>query len=511
MPDDVEVDLGPRVLGVVEVEHPDAVDDPDRHGRDVADEVAVHAVGDERGREGDVAAGDRRRARAAVGDDDVAVHGDRPLAEPGQVHDAAQRAPDQPLDLVRPAADLALRGLALGALGGRARQHLVGAGDPARALAAEVRRDAVLDRRGAQHLGVAEADHARPLGPLLDPERDLDRPQVRGGAAVRAYVADRRPVPDAHALASPRSAALAASQSASSSSNDRSRSATSARRGRLLHVPEPAAELLVGGAQRALDLDAGLAADVDQHEQQVAQLLGPVGGVLGLDELADLLAHLVQHAVDRRPVVAEVGGALLHLLARGQRGQRAADPVERALRRRGPVGPVAAGGRGLGALAGLDPLPLAVHVGRGARLGVAEHVRVAAHDLRRERGPDVGHVEHALLGGELRVEDHLEQQVAELAGELRGRAALERVVDLVRLLEEVVPQRVVRLLPVPRAAVGLPEAGGDPGHPPRRREVGDGRDRARGTAVSLELVRGERRRPSSRPGCRCCPTGWSAG
>src|SRR6185369_6609057 len=136
------------------------------------------------------------------------------------------RSPDQPLDLVSTTADLALRGLALGTLRGRAGQHLVGAGDPTRPLATEVRGDAVLDRRGTQHLRIAEADHARPLGPLLDPERDLDRPQVGGGAAIRAYMADRRPVPDAHVLASPRSAALAASQSASNCSNDRSRNAT---------------------------------------------------------------------------------------------------------------------------------------------------------------------------------------------------------------------------------------------------------------------------------------------
>ena len=77
----------------------------------------------------------------------------------------------------------------------------------------------------------------------------------------------------------------------------------------------------------------GLAPDVDEHEQQVAQLLGAVGVGVGLDELADLLADLVQHAVDRRPVIAEVRGALLHLLARGERRQRAADAVEGALRR----------------------------------------------------------------------------------------------------------------------------------------------------------------------------------
>ena len=109
-------------------------------------------------RERDVAAGDRRGARAAVGLEHVAVDGDRALAEPREVDDAAQRAADQALDLVRPAADAALGRFAVGALGGGARQHRVLGGDPARALAAEMRRDAVGDRRRAQDLGVAHPD-----------------------------------------------------------------------------------------------------------------------------------------------------------------------------------------------------------------------------------------------------------------------------------------------------------------------------------------------------------------
>ena len=79
--DDVEVDLGAGVLGVVEVEMVDAVDDAHRHGRDLADEMALHAVRDERRRQRDVAAGDRGGPRPAVGAEDVAVDGDRALAE----------------------------------------------------------------------------------------------------------------------------------------------------------------------------------------------------------------------------------------------------------------------------------------------------------------------------------------------------------------------------------------------------------------------------------------------
>ena len=80
-------------------------------------------------------------------------------------------------------------------------------------------------------------------------------------------------------------------------------------------------------------------------------------------------------------------------------------------------------------------------------------MRVAADDLRGERGLDVGQVEDSVLGGELGVEDDLEQQVAELLGQLRRRPGLERVVDLVGLLEQVLAQRRVGLLAVPRAAV----------------------------------------------------------
>ena len=107
----------------------------------------------------------------------------------------------------------------------------------------------------------------------------------------------------------------------------------------------------------------------------------------------------------------------------------------------------------------LDLLPVAVHVRRGPRHGIAEHVRVAADDLGRDRRLDVGQVEDAGLGGELGVEHDLEQQVAELAGQRRRGAGLERVVDLVGLLEQVLAQRWVGLLAVPRAAVRL-RAGG---------------------------------------------------
>ena len=108
----------------------------------------------------DPAARDRRGPGPAIRLDDVAVDDDLPLAELGQLDHRAQRAADQPLDFLRPARLLALGCLAVAAGVGRAREHAIFGGDPALALAAQEWRHLLLDARGAQHAGVAEADEA---------------------------------------------------------------------------------------------------------------------------------------------------------------------------------------------------------------------------------------------------------------------------------------------------------------------------------------------------------------
>ena len=82
-------------------------------------------------------------------------------------------------------------------------------------------------------------------------------------------------------------------------------------------------------------------------------------------------------------------------------------------------------------------------------------MRMPPDQLRRER---VGHVvdgEAAVGGGPLRrdprVEEHLEQDVADLLAQRRQVAVLDRLGRLVGLLKQVPQQRRVRLLPVPRA------------------------------------------------------------
>ena len=116
--------------------------------------------------ERDVGAGDGRGARAAIGLQHVAVDRDRALAERAQIDDGAQRAADEPLDLLRAPALLALGGFARGARVRGARQHAVLGGDPALALAAQERRHAFLDAGGAQHARIAELDQHRAFGVL---------------------------------------------------------------------------------------------------------------------------------------------------------------------------------------------------------------------------------------------------------------------------------------------------------------------------------------------------------
>ena len=97
-------------------------------------------------------------------------------------------------------------------------------------------------------------------------------------------------------------------------------------------------------------------------------------------------------------------------------------------------------------------------VGTRGRLTVAEHVRVATDELVVEVAADIGKGELARVLGDLRVEQHLHEHVAELLAQVRGIAGLDGVDDLVGLLDHVLLDGGVGLLLVPGAAVGLAQA-----------------------------------------------------
>src|SRR6478609_4828431 len=148
--DHVHVDVGGRVLRIVEVEQRLPVDDADRDGGDTPGERLRQAEAVECTAGGDVGAGDRGAARAAVGLQHVAVEVDGALAQRAEVDDAAQRAPDQPLDLDGAAALLAARGLAVGPVAGRRGEQRVLRRHPAASRAVEPARHALLNGRGAE-------------------------------------------------------------------------------------------------------------------------------------------------------------------------------------------------------------------------------------------------------------------------------------------------------------------------------------------------------------------------
>src|SRR5690348_2572576 len=160
--DDVQVDLGTRVLHVVEVEQQLAAHDSERHRCDRVRKHAREASLAERARSGDVRSRDRRAARAAVGLEHVAVEPERPLAQRLEVEHRAQRAPDQTLDFDGAALLLAGAGLALHALAGRRREHRVLRRQPAPAGVAQPARRALVERGRAEHLRLALRIEHRP-------------------------------------------------------------------------------------------------------------------------------------------------------------------------------------------------------------------------------------------------------------------------------------------------------------------------------------------------------------
>ena len=170
-----------------------------------------------------------------------------------------------------------------------------------------------------------------------------------------------------------------------------------------------------------------------------------IAGREGGRDLLGLLAHLLQRPRRIRPVEADPGRALLDVLGGGQGRQAPGPPVEH-------------GAAPAGRLAPLDGLPLGERLAGGADRAVPEDVGVATDHLRHEVAQELGHRELAALVRDLGVEDDLEEEVAELAGELLEVAGVDRRRGLVRLFDEVGADVGEGLLAVPRAAAGGAQA-----------------------------------------------------
>jgi competence protein ComEC len=221
-----------------------------------------------------------------------------------------------------------------------------------------------------------------------------------------------------------------------------------------LHPLEATLELVVGPAQRRLGLVSQETRQVGQGEEDVAELvLGfprawAMRGHRGA-QFGHLFVDLVQHLVGRRPVEADRGGARAELVGAQQGGEHARHPGEHRTH-------LAAGGL---SLAGLQILPLAHDLvgchpiaDLGKRVAVGrEDVRMAAHELVGDAVHGVGDGEVAGLLCDLREENGLVQEVAQLFTERSHVAVIERLEQLVGLLEHERAERRQRLPAIPGA------------------------------------------------------------
>ncbi len=107
--------------------------------------------------------------------------------------------------------------------------------------------------------------------------------------------------------------------------------------------------------------------------------------------------------------------------------------------------------------------PVAEDLGGGFGFYFAENVGVAANHFVVDFADDVVDGEAALFGGDLRVEEDLEEEVAEFFCEFGVVAGVEGVEDFVGFFDEIGAKRGVGLFAVPGAAAGGAEAGHERG------------------------------------------------
>ena len=221
-------------------------------------------------------------------------------------------------------------------------------------------------------------------------------------------------------------------------------------------MSEATPELGVGAADRHLGVDAGMAAEIDGGEDDVAEFLadrgGPAGGEGGA-QFADLLLDLVENGFRLAPVETDLAGLLLEVERLAKRRLAARDIGKQAglgsaVRLAEPGPPFGA----FGLLGGLYLVPLGLDRIRRPRVGRTEDVRVPSDHLAGDRLDDVAEVEDLLLLGNAGMEDDLQEEVAEFLAEVGQIATLDRVGDLVGLFQRVGLYGFEGLPDVPRTA-----------------------------------------------------------
>src|SRR5882757_852445 len=227
------------------------------------------------------------------------------------------------------------------------------------------------------------------------------------------------------------------------------------------HGAKSTLELCVGGTQGGLRVDIELARQVRGREQQIADFFedlrsctarlarrGTNFGKFFID-FVRTLARVLEIKTDARGALAELVGA-------HQRRQRIGHVLER--RRICSA-----------ALAGLDVLPGGTLLGNAQGTVIAENMGMSAGELVANRSGHGLKIKPTRFAGDLRMEHHLEQQIAQFAFQLFHVAAFNGIGDLVGLFDGIGRDAGEGLLPIPRAAVGRAQTRHD------RKQFGDSR------------------------------------
>ncbi|RMQ54470.1 hypothetical protein ALQ01_05585 [Pseudomonas savastanoi pv. glycinea] len=193
---------------------------------------------------------------------------------------------------------------------------------------------------------------------------------------------------------------------------------------------------------------------VHDAEQQIADFLGNAFGVIvdhGFKNFIEFFTHLVDHWQRCRPVEADLRSTLLQFGGTTQRRQGHRHVIEqRQLLGRARL---------FGTLLGLDLVPTLVDllVGQARRfcrrvqLAGRKHVRMATQQLAGNTVDDVVEFKPAFLFGQLRIEDHLKQQVTQLTLQMVEVALLDGIGHFVGFFQRMRHDAGVGLLQVPRA------------------------------------------------------------
>ena len=224
---------------------------------------------------------------------------------------------------------------------------------------------------------------------------------------------------------------------------------TTRHRACLLHCPKSRLESIDCPAQGELAVDAEMTGQIDDREQDIAQLRLGLGWI-GEDrlELVDLFSDLGQDPGCLRPVEPHLGRPVLDLRGALDGGQRPRDPVHLRLPPGAP-------------LLVLDLIPVPLHVCGRIDVDLAEDMWMPTHQLLPHDLCHVVDVEDAVLPGDGCVEEDREQDIPQLVldrgiADPVGPVGVEfpnRVHQLVGLFDQILDQGLMGLFAVPGALI----------------------------------------------------------